>query len=271
LAAACHLLLLLGIGFHTGALPDRPSNDLEVVLVRDPEPNAAPNIRADYLAEADQIGAGSSPDVRHAQMPDGSLPLGGAGQASGGGKHDLGGGEDDLIVARQGHSSEAATQAVARGERSSLIVAPTSTDDMGFDTGDALALRGNPRDEMVVTANTRSSGVALYLDAWRHRIERIGTANYPLDAVRRAALTGNPVVEVRVAADGRLVDAVVVRSSGHIILDQAALNILRLAAPFDPFPPEVAARHDSLRLSYEWEFANGEWRDSTVRGPSNTP
>jgi protein TonB len=228
-------------------------------------------MHADYLAEEDQIGAGSSPDVRRAQMPDGSPPLGGAGDASGGGKHDAGAGEDDLVVASHRPSSAAATQAVARGERSSLIVAPTNTDDMGLDTGDALALRGNPRDEMVVTANTRSSGVALYLDAWRHRIERIGTANYPLDAVRRAALTGSPVVEVRVAADGRLVDAVVVRSSGHIVLDQAALNILRLAAPFDPFPPEVAAKHDSLRLSYEWEFANGEWRDSTVRGPSNTP
>jgi protein TonB len=75
---------------------------------------------------------------------------------------------------------------------------------------------------------------------------------------------------VRVASDGHLVDAVVSRSSGHVELDQAALNILRLSAPFEPFPAALAAEHDSVRLTYEWQFSDGQWTDSAVRVPANT-
>ncbi len=47
------------------------------------------------------------------------------------------------------------------------------------------------------------------------------------------------------------------RSSGNPELDQAALAILKLAGPFDPFPPELAAEHSVLRFAYEWQFVGG--------------
>jgi protein TonB len=66
---------------------------------------------------------------------------------------------------------------------------------------------------------------------------------------------GRPTLEVVIGADGRLNDIVVRRSSGDRALDQAALKILRLAAPFDPLPQSIRANYDVLRFAYEWDFS----------------
>jgi protein TonB len=118
---------------------------------------------------------------------------------------------------------------------------------------DSLRLRGETRDELYVTADTRASRLAPYLDAWRRRVERVGTLNYPTAAQRRG-LTGNPVIEVALQRDGKLTTARIQRSSGQPEIDAAALDILRLASPFDPFPPELARDYRSLRFAYEWQF-----------------
>ena len=78
------------------------------------------------------------------------------------------------------------------------------------------------------------------------------------------------MLEVQILADGRLGGAFIKRSSGHAELDRAALAILKLAAPFEPFPNALASQHDALRLTYEWQFLGGELGDSTVRMPGNT-
>jgi protein TonB len=68
---------------------------------------------------------------------------------------------------------------------------------------------------------------------------------------------GRPTLEVVIAADGRLDDIVVRKSSGDKALDQAALRILRLAAPFAPLPDEIRKDYDVLRFAYEWDFSPG--------------
>jgi protein TonB len=139
-----------------------------------------------------------------------------------------------------------------------------STDD-----SEQLVLKGHSERELVVTPNTRESDVAVYLDAWRRKVERVGTLNFPLEA-RRRGLSGSPVLEVAVRANGVMEDIVVRRSSGHSELDQAALAILKLASPFDPFPRELKERHDVLRFAYEWQFIAGELVQSSVRA-AGTP
>jgi len=121
-----------------------------------------------------------------------------------------------------------------------------------------LALRGQPRLDEPPNPNTQRSEVAVYLDGWRHKIEKTGTENYPVAALNRAGLSGNPILEVQILADGRLGEVILKRSSGHPELDQAALGILHLAAPFDAFSATLAAQHPSLRLSYEWQFRGGQ-------------
>jgi protein TonB len=109
---------------------------------------------------------------------------------------------------------------------------------------------------LIATPSTRQSGLAEYLDGWRRRVERIGTANYPTELLGNID-AGRPTLEVVIAADGRLDDIVVRRSSGDKALDQAALKILRLAAPFPPLPPSIRQDYDVLRFAYEWDFAAG--------------
>jgi protein TonB len=65
------------------------------------------------------------------------------------------------------------------------------------------------------------------------------------------------VLEVAIRADGSLDSVTVRRSSGHRELDQAAVAIVRLAAPFDPFSTALRDRYPVLRFAYEWQFLNG--------------
>jgi protein TonB len=124
------------------------------------------------------------------------------------------------------------------------------------DDGIELRLRGEAKHELWIAADTRESDVAVYLDSWRRKIERVGTMNFP-NVARRDKLSGTPVIEVTIGADGKLLQTIVRRSSGHVEIDEAAMRILKLAAPFDPFPSELSAKHDQIRIAYEWQFLGG--------------
>jgi protein TonB len=131
------------------------------------------------------------------------------------------------------------------------------------DSGESTELTGKPRKELWVAPDTESSVLAPYVDAWRRKVERLGTLNFPA-AARRALASGkthSPVIEVSLLANGDLQDAKIQRSSGSPQLDQAALQILRLASPFDPFPPELKDRFSVLRFAYEWRFERGAKND----------
>ena len=82
-------------------------------------------------------------------------------------------------------------------------------------------------------------------------------SNFPNEA-RRRQLSGNPVLEVAIRANGTLESVVVRRTSGHRELDDAAVGIVRLAAPFEPFPSALRERYPVLRFAYEWQFINGQ-------------
>jgi protein TonB len=224
-----------------------------------------------------QRGAGTDPEARGAESPRNTLPAAereGSPGPAGGADDRTGGepGETDLVATRQ-ESSE--LRWFAPGARSAqagspLVLQPLSPEASGADEGDRLRLKGQTQRELLVTANTRESSVAVYLDAWRRKVERIGTLNYPMDVIRRGRMSGNPVLEVQLLADGSLGQAVVRRSSGFPELDQAAVAILKLAAPYDPFPPRLAQNHDALRLVYEWQFLGGAIEAGSVRMPADT-
>ena len=94
---------------------------------------------------------------------------------------------------------------------------------------------------------------AYYLEAWRRHVERVGRLNYPSEA-RRSKITGSLRLLVVVDADGALASARLIESSGHAVLDDAALRIVRLAAPYAPFPPTIRAQADRLEIERTWRF-----------------
>jgi protein TonB len=278
LVALVHAILILGVTFSTPA-PRSSSGapSLEVLVVQDPVAEDRLNRDADYLAQVNQRGAGTSPDARGAESPRNAVPVaerdGDSGPADG--RDERTGtdpGDTDLVGTR---SETAEMRWFAPGARranagSPLVLQPLSPEASGADEGDRLRLKGKAQRELLVTANTRESSVAVYLDAWRRKVERIGTLNYPMDVIRRGRLTGNPVLEVQILGDGTLGQVLVRRSSGFPELDQAAQAILKLASPYDPFPPRLAQNHDALRLVYEWQFLGGEIGGGSVRMPGNT-
>jgi periplasmic protein TonB len=104
-----------------------------------------------------------------------------------------------------------------------------------------------------ISASTREFRYASYLGAWERKVERIGNLNYP-QAAKDQGLYGNLILHVAVRADGSIETIRVVRSSGRPLLDEAAKRIVEMAAPYAPFPPEIAAETDVLDIVRTWQF-----------------
>ena len=104
-----------------------------------------------------------------------------------------------------------------------------------------------------ISASTKEYKYAAYLDAWRRKVERIGNLNYP-DQAKRSRLYGNLVLHVAVRADGSVERVRVLHSSGHKLLDDAAVRIVRMSAPFSPFPEEIRKETDILDITRTWQF-----------------
>jgi protein TonB len=104
-----------------------------------------------------------------------------------------------------------------------------------------------------VGARTQSVVYAQYVDDWRERIERVGTANFPEEA-RKRGLFGTVLVTVAIKADGSVERVEIDRSSGSRVLDSAVERIVFLAAPFKPFPANVKRETDILHITRNWAF-----------------
>ncbi|MES9843885.1 MAG: energy transducer TonB [Candidatus Sedimenticola sp. PURPLELP] len=104
-----------------------------------------------------------------------------------------------------------------------------------------------------LTASTQEYTYASYLDTWRRKVENVGNLNYP-DEAKRRKLYGNLILHVAVKKDGTVERIRVLKSSGHKLLDDAAVRIVRLASPFSPFPAEIRKETDILDITRTWQF-----------------
>jgi protein TonB len=267
-AALVHGVIILGVTFTAAPLGDFgvvPS--LNVTLVLDTERDELAADTADFIANRDQRGVGQAArGLRPTSTLSAEQPVTQIGDPLGA----------DATDGTPREATPSAEQLVSRGAGGEQVPAlPQPTDDPAptqqraatlvqqaapQTTAMELAMRAELPDgsddsrTLIATPSTRQSGLAEYLDGWRRRVERIGTANYP-SALLGNLSVGRPTLEVVIAADGRLDDIVVRKSSGDKALDQAALRILRLAAPFAPLPDEIRKDYDVLRFAYEWDFS----------------
>jgi len=277
LASLFHGIVILGVSFGVQGDSNRDSlPTLPVLLVSNRLPESAENPDADYLSQLTQQGSGNTLSQRSPESPQSSLvPIDNAGVPEGTALTSQQAGRDRAhteVLATSGRANHTVRYIDAAAENSGapqtplLMRAGPVSPLPSVDDSEQLVLKGQSERELVVTPNTRESDVAVYLDGWKRKVERVGTLNFPLEA-RRQGLSGSPVLEVAVRANGEMEDIIVRKSSGHAELDQAALAILKLATPFDPFPQDLRERHDVLRFAYEWQFLAGELVQSTVRAP----
>ena len=106
-----------------------------------------------------------------------------------------------------------------------------------------------------ISATTKEYKYAAYMEAWRAKVERVGNLNYP-EKARQQNLSGSLVLDVALNDDGSINEITIRRSSGEKILDDAAIRIVQLAAPYAPFPQHIKDETDVLHIMRTWQFIN---------------
>ncbi len=264
LAALIHGILIIGVTFNA-VLGDAFSEtiSLEVTIVADPDPTVLQPDEAEYLAQANQEGAGNTqeqarPSARVASV----VPVDNSGNEYGNAIDESTAESDsadqvltsraeqdlDVIDRPREDPTQTESRAVAL-EAGVEVTLPLPQDDVA----NAAIHDANPR-ELVTSVDTRESKIAEYLNSWKAKIESIGVRYFPEQGIIDG-ISGSPTLEVTITASGQLQEVIVRRTSGSKVLDQAALNILRRAAPFDPFPEAIRVDYDQLRFAYKWQFS----------------
>ncbi|MDY6983128.1 MAG: energy transducer TonB [Pseudomonadota bacterium] len=258
-----HVMLILGLGFTMTSERQQPQT-LEVTLAQYRSAEAPED--ADFIAQANQEGSGSEDEALAPASPV-EAPL----------TADTIQDVDAFVQERPAALLPAeriiATEGTTPQPQAAEMPAPappTTTNGTAQNTAnDTLAsLRAQldlrrqeyakrPRRYTISSASTKESYDALYLDNWRKRIEAIGNLNYPR-AASEQGIYGALRVMVALNPDGTVNDIRILRSSGERVLDEAAVDIVRLAAPFDPFPPELRANVDVLEIIRTWQFDRGD-------------
>jgi protein TonB len=118
------------------------------------------------------------------------------------------------------------------------------------------AYQKRPRRRFI-GARTQEFRFARYVEDWRLKVERVGTLNYP-QAARDQKIYGSLQLTVSIRADGEVEKIEINRSSGQKILDEAALRIVHLAAPYAAFPSDITKDTDILSITRTWTFARSD-------------
>ncbi|MGH8191692.1 MAG: TonB family protein [Rhodanobacteraceae bacterium] len=263
-----HAIVILGLGFHF-AKPARSLPTLDVTLVN--TSNAEAPRKADFLAQADNAGGGNSDKARRPGAPfSGPLPITNPGiaptavmpaapaeQKATAPRVLTTAGKADRRVADERDTREqpSTEQRVAPIPIPQRLEMARLAQEVRRDE-EAYARR--PRRKYI-SANTRSTAFAAYQVAWVRRIEHIGNLNYP-DAARRRHLHGNVMLTVVLGMDGHVREVTINRSSGYRVLDDAAIRIVHLAAPFPRIPKDTDAngnRYSELVMTRTWQFLPG--------------
>jgi protein TonB len=261
-----HVAAIVGLGFKLPSFPkwDAPHNVMDVVLVN--SKSAAKPEKADALAQANLDGGGNTDQKLRAHSPFPAV--------------------DDRDPSRESKAAESRVRQL-ESEAKELMTRMKSTATV---TTVEVAPKGNPKTDAeardlvaksleiarleaqirrdyqayqerpkrkFVGARASEYRFAHYVDNWRQKIERIGNLNYPEEAKTRK-LYGSLQLTVAIKADGEVESVEVNRSSGHKVLDQAAIRIVRLASPFDRFPSDIRVDTDILHITRTWTFTRAD-------------
>jgi protein TonB len=112
-----------------------------------------------------------------------------------------------------------------------------------------------------IGARTQEYRFAQYVEDWRAKVERIGNLNYP-EMARRDKIYGKLALTVSIRADGSVESIEVNRPSGQRILDASAVRIVKLSAPFAPFPPDIRKDTDIISITRTWIFTSTDKLES---------
>lgn len=263
LAASLHAILILGVVFTPSPpMPDAAPPTLEVILAHNPAAKAPK--QADFLAATHQQGSGSHDK---AQRPKAPLPMVATAPptltplptALTPIQTQINETQTSFITTK----APQATPTPAAGEdelapppmptAAEIIQRSREIARLSAEISDSIAAEARRPKHRWVYAATRAHRDASYLKAWQDKVEQTGNLNYPEEA-RRRHLTGSLILDVAIRGDGRVQSIEVLKSSGEKLLDDAAIRIVRLSAPFGRLPSEIRADTDILHIVRTWQF-----------------
>ncbi len=267
LSACVHAIIILGIGFsYLDEINSEPALEITMAQYRSELTPDDP----DFLAQENQTGSGTQDDIAAPSTPFESdfnderiqevLPVPAAPLIEN--ELDV---QDPAVIASFRNDDQVRQELdELETEEEQLQAEQVTPDDLSLAIASLQAqldLRREeyarrPRKYTISSASTQKARDALYLDNWRRRIEAVGNVNYPEEA-RRRQIYGSLRMMVSLYPDGRVNDIQILRSSGYNLLDQAAIQIVNLAAPFEPFPEEMRAEADILEIIRTWRFHEG--------------
>ncbi len=265
-ALLLHAVIVLGVSFGYED-PDQPEilPALDVILVQ--RRSETPPEEADYLAQASQIGGGTEVEKVRPRSPlSGEIP-----------KPDPGIAPLPLEQAeprpREPEPAETLTARTAKTrilkteEQKAVPEMPTTRAAellqrsmeiarLEAEIGRELEAYARRPRRKFISANTREFEYASYMQAWVAKVERIGNLNYP-DEARRRKLQGSLVLTVAISRDGSVESIDVIQPSGYPILDDAAIRIVKIGAPYAPLPQNIRNSVDILHITRTWQFLPG--------------
>lgn len=272
LALALHAALILGLGF-VWTTQNARAPTIEVTLAQHSDP-VVPE-EADFIAQADQLGSGDAEKVkqttttRTADFHDSEV-------------REVSTQEISLPVPTEPVDSRATLTTVTAAERKSTTETPEldvpldtsrtpyqryldlakeiASLEAQIDSEHQTDARG-PRIRRLTSVSAKRAVDASYLQSWRRKVEAVGNLNYPA-AARRDQLYGSLRLLVSITPDGGLKDVRVLDSSGYTVLDDAAVRIVQMAAPFAPFSAEMRKNTDVLEIIRTWQFRKNRYSSS---------
>lgn len=261
LAIFFHGILILGVTFISSpSAKQKIPPSLDVILVNTANPSKPE--QADYLAQVSQDGGGSSEKkVRPTDLfsaPSLSKTPGIAMQQTVTAQAHIKQLKQEALLTQQNARHKVQTQIKSQQEdRAHQITETLQQNQLTARMVEELSLSfqeyAHKPKEKFLTSRTREYIAASYMRHWVDKVERLGNADYPDEAIRNK-LSGTLVLDVVINADGSLRNIELRRSSGHQILDDAARRIVKMASPFNAFPENLQQQADVIHITRSWEF-----------------
>ncbi|MBH0087030.1 energy transducer TonB [Psychrobacter sp. SCQQ22] len=261
IAVGVHALIIFGISFSMGKDPAAMMQDVAKALTD----NMKPNEDAHFIADASQEGGGTVQEQLR-QETDQISPLS---------AEQMSETQDVISLQRQvrqqqyqesylrttlswrqanvesdNDSKEAQDDMIAQEERLRKQVATLEAQ-----LSQRQQVYATKSKVVTVDSNSTTRGAAAdYINTFREHVERIGNLHYPVQA-RAQGITGEVRLMVIISSDGNIKAIRLLESSNSTILDEAAKQSVRQAAPFGAFTKDMSDIVE-LRLIRTYQYSD---------------
>ena len=259
MAIAIHALVILGINFK---LPpaSKGSETIEITLAT--HKSSKPPKEADFLAQHNQEGSGTEEKARQIttakQAEFADIQVRNVNPMPQVAATTLAQKKEEQIITTTGQSNSKLHMLKAPEAQEEKVKHEGLLENQTAITAEIASLQAKldkqqqeyakrPRVRTLTAVSAKESFDAEYLIKWSEKFERVGTKNYPSEALAKN-ITGKVMLNVTLKPDGSVEEILISLSSGSRILDDSARQIVRLAAPYAKFPPEISRQVDRLKI-----------------------